>query len=72
MTIKDCESRVESVKRRFGEYFKQEFEVDVFLFGKAGAREKREALFRLCSEPQFGFLPSILAKLFVGLLEQRS
>lgn len=50
MTIKDCEGRVDSVKRRFGEFFNQDLDVDVFLFGKAGTGENREVLFRLCSE----------------------
>lgn len=66
MTIKDCESRVESVKRRFGDYFNQDFDVDVFLLGKAGTGEKREALFGLCSEPLFGFLPSTLGETLCG------
>lgn len=66
MTIKDCENRVESVKRRFGDYFNQDFNVDVFLLGKAGTGEKREALFSLCSEPLFGFLPSTLGETLCG------
>lgn len=66
MTIKDCEGRVESLKRRFGKYFNQDFNVDVFLLGKAGTGEKREALFRLCSEPLFGFLPSTLGETLCG------
>lgn len=66
MTIKDCETRVESVKQRFRGYFNQDFDVDVFLLGKAGTGEKREALFRLCSEPLFSFLPSTLGETLFG------
>lgn len=66
MTIKECEGRVETVKRRFREYFKQDFNVDVFLLGRAGTREKRKTLFRLCSEPLFGFLPGTLGETLFG------
>lgn len=50
MTIKDCEARVDTIKRRFEEFFNCEIDVAIFLFGKAGIGERRDYLFQLCSE----------------------
>lgn len=50
MTIKDCETRVDTIKRRFEDFFHCEMDVDVFLFGKASTGERRAYLFQLCSE----------------------
>ena len=45
MTIKECETRIEDINQRFREYFHIDFDVDVFLLGKASVETKRAALF---------------------------
>lgn len=51
MTIKECEPRIEAVKQRFRDYFQTDFDAEVFLLGKAGTSDKRNALFNICQEP---------------------
>lgn len=67
MTIKECEPRIEAVKQRFRDYFQTAFDAEVFLFGKAGVHEKRAALFKICGEELFEFLPSTLGETISGV-----
>lgn len=55
MTIKECETRIGGVKQRFRKYFKIDFDVEVFLFGKAAVETKRPALFEICGDEFFSF-----------------
>ena len=67
MTIKECEARIESVKQRFREFFQIEFDVDVFLLGKASAEAKRTAIFEFCGDELFPFSPSTKGEAVCGL-----
>lgn len=55
MTIKECETRIEDIKQRFREYFHIDFDVDVFLLGKASVETKRTAIFEKCGDELFPF-----------------
>ncbi len=59
MTIKECETRIEDVKQRFREYFHIDFDVDVFLLGKASVETKRAALFEMCGDDFFHLHPAL-------------
>lgn len=58
MTIKECEIRIENVKQRFRDFFKIDFDVEVFLLGKAAVETKRLALFEICGDEFFPFTSS--------------
>jgi len=58
MTIKECEIRIEGIKQRFREYFHIDFDVDVFLLGKASVETKRTAIFEICGDELFPFAPT--------------
>lgn len=62
MTIKECEPRIEVVKQRFRNYFQTDFDAEVFLLGKAGTCDKRNALFEICRETYFEYLPGTLGE----------
>ena len=55
MTIKECETRIEDIKQRFREYFHIDFDVDVFLLGKASVETKRTAIFKIYGDELFPF-----------------
>lgn len=62
MTIKECEPRIEVVKQRFRNYFQTDFDAEVFLLGKTGTCDKRNALFEICRETYFEYLPGTLGE----------
>ena len=62
MTIKECEGRINPIKQLFRDYFHNDFDVDVFLIGKAAIQTKRTAIFSLCGEQPFPFSPTTLGE----------
>lgn len=62
MTIKECEARIECIKQRFREYFHMDFDVEVFLFGKAAIKTKRPAIFEMCGDEFFPFTSTTLGE----------
>jgi len=66
MTIKECETRIEGIKQRFRDYFKMDFNVEVFLLGKAAVETKRPALFEICGDEIFPFTSSTVGETIHG------
>ena len=66
MTIKECETRIENIKQQFRNYFNIDFDVEVFLLGKASIETKRPAIFNICGDEFFPFTSSTVGEAIHG------